>query len=138
MHFQSLKSIFWEKFLLHHPENDFLLKNMKLYEQHLLKAYFYSTQISASLFSKNEPKFCRLATTPVYKISRFPLNMLIFMQKCIRFSGSIVKKILMDLHYWTSWLFGDLLLLTDVTIHVILQFGVHCTSNCNITLQQMI
>ena len=25
-HFQTLKSIFWEKFLLFHPENDFLLR----------------------------------------------------------------------------------------------------------------
>ena len=34
-----------------------------------------------TLFSKNVPNFCRLAIISVYKISKFPLSMLIFMQK---------------------------------------------------------
>ena len=53
------------------------------------------------------PKFCHLATTPVYKKSRFPVNMLIFMQKGITFSGLIVKIFSLDLHYSTSGTFAN-------------------------------
>ena len=69
---------------------------MKLNEQLSVTAFFYFTHIHSSLFSKNVPKLCRLDISPVYKKSRFPLNMLIFMQKGLRFSGLIVK--LMGLH----------------------------------------
>ena len=37
------------------------------------------------------PYFCRLAITSIYKISKFPLRMLIFIQKCHYFGGLILK-----------------------------------------------
>ena len=52
---------------------------------------FDFTQIHKSLFNKNVPYFCQLASVPIYKISTFPLSIEIFMQKFIRFWGYLSK-----------------------------------------------
>ena len=75
----------------------FVILKMIIVSEYQIKRISFSwnvfnfTQIHKSLFSKNEPYFCQLASVPIYKISTFPLSIEIFMQNLLDFEGTCLN-----------------------------------------------